>query len=141
MTIDWITDGPVTTTLCHGTERGVNKATGPSFLSVEDTPNTQISPRIRAASADVFDRGNRVFVVSFGATRQYADYEAALEDFNLHGKNLVRSGLLRITLGDLVVEYGDAVIAITARRQLGIVITWTYQITASTVVKVEEEEP
>lgn len=64
-------------TLCHGATRTQDQFAGPSGLRISSARQAQLAPRIRAAQARLFPRGNRAENVSFSVAVRCASVSAA----------------------------------------------------------------
>lgn len=132
--ITWTPATGTPATLCHGTERGVGKATGPARERVHIPAQTQIIRRIRAPEAEPLDRGNRLYEYTFSVNEQFATPAAAQSA--LHGRRaaLGRSGALTITTDTQTITYSQALLDIEDALRTGVNILFTYKITAKTQV-------
>lgn len=66
------------TTLCHGADNTVGKATGPNDLSISFQAEVQNKRAIGAADVSLAARGNAVYSISFSTYTEYASIAAAL---------------------------------------------------------------
>jgi hypothetical protein len=132
MTIVWTPSTGTATTLCHGTERGAGKATGPFAEVVSHPEDTQVDKRIRAAAATLIDRGNRIHEYQFSVTELFSTLVAAASAQHKRRSDLLRTGSLAITNGGQTITYGSAILEIPAATRRGSSIVWTYKIMAQT---------
>lgn len=121
--------------LCNGPERGVGLSIGPADFQASEQVSTQVVPRLRAAKAGLYDRGNMLHLVSFQVTKTYETQVQAFTEFHTWRDALPRSGtlILRYLPGSRRVEYQEALLEIASRRRIGVAIIWGYQITARTI--------
>lgn len=136
MTITWVHgSGPTTTTICHGTERGAGKATGPYAEQQSHVVNPQIVNRIRTEQPSIYDRQNKLQVYQFSVVEQYATLLAAQQAYHTRRDALGREGKLVIDLdGTNGIEYRDAFLEVTPPQVIGVSLRWTYKITSPNVV-------
>lgn len=132
MLITWI-NGATTYTLCHGTERGAGKATGPISLECSSDEVTQVVRKIRAATAELHDRQGKLKTVEFSVNEQYATIAAAIIDYHRKRELIPRTGELRIAAdASNTLNYANAILDIVGQRQTGLSILWRYRVTAPT---------
>jgi len=133
MQITWTPTGGSAITLCHGTERGSGKATGPFNESGNPIQNTQVVKRIRTEGATLYDRGNMLNEYSFSVNETYASIAAARASFHKRRNEIGRTGKL-IIVNDSNIEYQDAILEITLPKKLGISLVWTYKVISPKIV-------
>lgn len=134
MEIVWTPTGDGAVTLCHGTERGVGKATGPGSWEPSEQTNVQVDNRIRSATGTLFDRGNLLHSLEFSVVEEYASITAATVDFHRKRDLLGREGALLVKVdASNHLTYNSGVLDIVSRRQSGVAIAWRYRVTAPTI--------
>lgn len=132
MTHTWTPTVGSAVTLCHGTERGVGKATGPRDEILAWPEQTQVINRIRAASARPIDRKNRLYEYTWTCSEQYATVKAATSALHKRRSDIGRSGVLTISNDGQTLTYSGALLDIVRAERDGLNITWTYKVTAET---------
>jgi hypothetical protein len=114
-----------TTKLCHGASRTQDQWCGPQGLRVSSQRQSQPAPRIRAAQAALFARGNRLETVSFTVTMRCASVSAAASAIVGLPASIPASGAL--TVGGT--SYGPASCDFSA-EQIGATVRATFTLIA-----------
>lgn len=116
--------------LCAGGEES------PEDLLREAADTIQVVPRLRAAWAKVFNRGNRVHTLRFSITRSHASIKAAEEYLVTHPDAVPTTGDITITTegaAPTTKTLKDGTCHAYAARQIGCSTTFTYTITGGEI--------
>ena len=89
---------------------GETKEQHPDRFSKNVQWQNQVAPIIRAASARVFKRGNKVVKISFSVTREHKDYATAVEFAALHDTQIPETGNVTVCSGKSTVKLLDGCI-------------------------------
>lgn len=96
-----------------------------SNLSLRASRSAQVTSRIRAASADVYDRGNLIYTLSFDVSRIHATLAAAELYLIDHPAAVPPSGTLTLTTAANTRTF-DAVLLDISSSHVGLTTRHTY---------------
>jgi hypothetical protein len=120
--------------------RGLTRRESPMQFALATARETQIAPALRAAQAEVFDRGNLRTVVTFAISKRHENQEQALRFAAAHPLALAnQTGGLTFILEDAASEaelyLPDAAIRSLRCAPAGIITNTEYEFIGSAITR------